>query len=60
MEYSTRAIEVIDYFMNETKSFQRDNKLEIKLLLRRGKSYEMLGEFEKSKDDLDKIVMLEP
>ena len=41
IEYSTRALEILDHFMNETKSFQRDNRLEVKVLLRRGKSYEM-------------------
>lgn len=32
----------------------------MKLLLRRGKSYEIQGEFEKAKSDLDQCVMLEP
>lgn len=39
--------------MNDTKEFSRDNRLEVKLLLRRGKSYEMLGELEQAKNDLD-------
>jgi tetratricopeptide (TPR) repeat protein len=60
IEYSTKALQTIDYFMNDTKSFNRDNRLEVKLLQRRGKSYEMLGEFEKAKADLDHAVMLEP
>jgi len=46
--------------MNETRSFQKDNRLEVKVLLRRGKSYENLGEFEKAKEDLDKAITLEP
>jgi tetratricopeptide (TPR) repeat protein len=46
--------------MNETRSFQKDNLLEVKILLRRGKSYENLGEYEKAKDDLDKALSLEP
>jgi len=60
IEYSSRALEIIDSFQNETKSFQKDNRLEIKLLLRRGKSYEMVGEYEKSKEDMDNIIILEP
>jgi lipoprotein NlpI len=32
----------------------------VKILLRRGKSYDSLGEFEKAKDDLDKAISLEP
>mmetsp|Transcript_2186 Transcript_2186/g.1522 ORF Transcript_2186/g.1522 Transcript_2186/m.1522 type:complete len:118 (-) Transcript_2186:348-701(-) len=46
--------------MNDTNSFSRDNKLEVKLLLRRGKSFEMQGEYEKAKADLDRTLRLEP
>lgn len=60
IEYSTRALDIIDYFMNDTRSFNKDNRLEVKVLLRRGKSYENLGEFEKAKDDLDRAISLEP
>lgn len=60
IEYSTRALEIIDYFMNETRSFNKDNRLEVKVLLRRGKSYENQGDFEKAKEDLDRAIGLEP
>jgi len=60
IEYSTQALQIIEYFMNDTKSFSRDNKLEVKLLLRRGKSYEMKGDYEKAKGDLDRSLSLEP
>ena len=46
--------------MNETKSFNKQNNLEIKLLLRRSNAYNALQEYEKSKADLDKIMILEP
>jgi hypothetical protein len=60
IEYSTRALTLLDEFMNETKSFQTDNRFEVKILMRRGKSYESIGENEKAKADLDKALILEP
>lgn len=53
IEYSTKALELINNFQNDTKAFQYENRLEVKLLLRRGKSYEIKGELEKAKADLD-------
>lgn len=53
IEFSTRALEIIDAFQNDTKSFSRDNRLEVKLLMRRAKSYEMMDDYEKAKADLD-------
>ena len=46
--------------MNDTKSFARENRLEVKILLRRGKSYEATGELEKSKEDLDRALIYDP
>lgn len=46
--------------MPDTKSFQKINTLEVKLLLRRAKSFENMKEYEKAKTDLDKTVLLEP
>jgi len=60
IDFSTRAIEIINNFQNETKLFASQNVLEVKLLLRRAKSHEMRREWEKSKEDLDKILQLEP
>ena len=51
---------IIDAFMDDTKDFNKDNVLEIKLLQRRSKCYEMKNEFEKAKEDLDKAMMLDP
>ncbi len=60
IEYSTRALEILDNFLNETKSFSKENRLEVKILMRRGKSYESLGDNEKAKADLDRALLLEP
>ena len=57
---SNRALDIINGFQNDTKSFSKDNRLEVKLLLRRGKSLQMLGEHEYAKQDLDLCVRLEP
>jgi hypothetical protein len=46
IEYSTQALAIIDSFMNETKTFSTQNTLEVKILLRRSKSYDLLGDFE--------------
>ena len=60
IEYETRAINIIDSFQAETKSFQKQNHLEIKLLMRRSKSYNALQDYEKAKADLDRILIIEP
>jgi hypothetical protein len=54
IEFSTRALELIDNFQSDTKLFSKENRLEIKVLLRRGKSYENINEIEKAKADLDR------
>ena len=60
IEYESRAINIIDSFQSETKSFQKQNQLETKLLLRRSKSYNALQDYEKSKADLDRILIIDP
>ena len=60
IEFSTSALDIINDFQNDTKSFSRDNRLEVKLLLRRGKSFELEGDLERAKADLDSCVSLEP
>lgn len=60
IEYSTKALDIMDEFLAETKSFQKENRVEVKILMRRGKSYEMLGDNEKAQADLDKALMLDP
>jgi tetratricopeptide (TPR) repeat protein len=60
IEYSTEALNILDDFLSDTKTFSKENRLEVKVLMRRGKSYESLGENEKAKADLDKALMMEP
>jgi len=60
IEASNQALAIIDNFQNETKSFQAQNSLEVKILLRRAKCFENTGDMEKAKADLDKILLLEP
>ena len=60
VEYCSRALEIIDQFQNETKSFSKQNTLEIKLLMRRQKGYNSMQDFEKCKADLDRVLLLEP
>jgi tetratricopeptide (TPR) repeat protein len=60
IEFSTKALNILDEFMNETRSFSKENRLEVKILMRRGKSYESIGDNEKAKEDLDKALLLEP
>lgn len=50
----------MDDFLSDTKTFSKENRLEVKILMRRGKSYESLGENEKAKADLDKTLLMEP
>lgn len=60
IKYETLALEKINSFMNETKSFSQQNQLEMKLLLRRAKSHQCMLDYEKSKADLDRLLILEP
>jgi tetratricopeptide (TPR) repeat protein len=60
IDMSTKALTIIENFQSETKSFQTNNALEVKILLRRAKCFESLNEMEKAKFDLDKLLLLEP
>ena len=60
IDMSTKALTIIENFQSETKSFQTNNALEVKILLRRAKCFESLNEMEKAKIDLDKLLLLEP
>jgi tetratricopeptide (TPR) repeat protein len=60
IDYSTQALEILDDFLSDTKTFSKENRLEVKILMRRGKSYESIGENEKAKADLDKALIMEP
>mmetsp|Transcript_36900 Transcript_36900/g.56494 ORF Transcript_36900/g.56494 Transcript_36900/m.56494 type:complete len:394 (+) Transcript_36900:815-1996(+) len=59
LEFSTRALHVIELFQSDTKEFHRENTLEIKLLQRRAKCYEVKGKYELAKEDLDRAFMLD-
>ena len=59
IEFTDIALSQLNNFINETKSFKNDNKFEVKLLLRRGKSYQMIEEYEKAKKDLDECIKLD-
>ena len=60
IDQSTKALHLIENFHNETRAFSKQNFLEVKLLLRRAKSYEMTEQWELAKADLDKTLVLEP
>jgi tetratricopeptide (TPR) repeat protein len=60
IDYSSQALDIIDGFFNDTKSFSNENRLEVKILMRRGKSYESVGDNERAKVDLDKALLMEP
>jgi tetratricopeptide (TPR) repeat protein len=53
-------LSIIEEFQADTKEFQRDNVLEIKLLQRRSKCWEVQEQFEQAKEDLDKAMLLDP
>ena len=59
LEYTERALFIIECFHPDTKEFMKDNRLEIKLLMRRSKCYEEKENFEKAKDDLEKAQFLD-
>ena len=60
IDCATRALKLIDNFQSDTKPFCQQNVLEVKLLLRRAKSLLAEEDYEASKADLDKILILEP
>jgi len=60
VEFTKLALDRVQGFMNDTKMFSKDNRFEVKLLLRRAASLEKIGEIEGAKKDLDRCVQLEP
>jgi len=60
IQNSSDALAQIDNFQDDTASFQNNNILAVKILMRRAKCYEMTNEIEKAKNDIDKTIMLEP
>lgn len=60
LEFTNLSIGILDSFHPDTRDFQKDNTLEVKLLMRRAKCYEVQKDFEKAKDDLDRCMLLDP
>lgn len=59
LEWTNKALLQIEAFHPDTKEFQQDNTLEVKLLQRRAKCYEIKEEYELAKQDLDRAMMLD-
>lgn len=59
LEYTIKALTIIEEFQSDTREFNRDCMLEVKLLQRRAKCYEMSEDWEKAKVDLDRALMLD-
>lgn len=59
LEYTNRSLAVIDVFNSDTRDFNKDNALEVKLLQRRAKCYEVNEQWEQAKADLDKALMMD-
>lgn len=59
LEYTIKALTIIEEFHADTREFNKDSFLEVKLLQRRAKCYEMDKEWEKAKADLDRAHMID-
>jgi dyslexia susceptibility 1 candidate gene 1 protein len=60
IECVENALRIIRNFQADTYRLEPDHRLEVKLLLRRGKSYDALKRYKEAKNDLDFCVMYEP
>ena len=60
LKYTNQSLAIIENFQNDTKDFQKDNVLEVKLLQRRAKCLEIKAEYESAKEDLDRAMFLDP
>ena len=52
-------MKIIEWYHGDVKDFQVDNILEIKLLQRRAKCYEIQNKLEAAKADLDQALILD-
>ena len=59
LEVTQTSLGIIEAFHSDTRAFQQDNMLEVKLLQRRAKCYEVQEEYEKAKSDLDRAMLLD-
>lgn len=60
IEYSTKALDQIESFMNDTKSYQRRNQFEVKIRQRRGTAFQKLENYEMAIKDFDLCQKLDP
>ena len=60
IEHCNKALKIVKGFQKDTYSFEGEHKLEVKLLLRRARSYDALKKYKEAKSDLDFCVMYEP
>jgi len=60
IECCNNALKIIRGFQKDTYSFESEHKLEVKLLLRRARSFDALKKYAEAKNDLDFCVMYEP
>ena len=59
LEFTNASLALIEEFHADTREFQRDNVLEVKLLQRRAKCYEVKDMLQEARDDLDRAMMLD-
>jgi len=59
LTWTNKALQMIEAFQADTREFQQDTVLEVKLLQRRAKCYEVKDLFEQAKVDLDRAMMLD-
>eukprot|EP01022_Parablepharisma_sp_SALTPOND_P000843 TRINITY_DN105134_c2_g1_i1.p2 TRINITY_DN105134_c2_g1~~TRINITY_DN105134_c2_g1_i1.p2 ORF type:complete len:748 (+),score=145.54 TRINITY_DN105134_c2_g1_i1:9608-11851(+) len=60
IECCDKALKFVRTFQKDTYSFESEHRLEVKLLLRRARSYDALKKYAEAKADLDFCVMYEP
>ena len=59
LQFTNASLEIIENFHADTKEFGRDNLMEVKLLQRRAKCYEVQENWELAKADLDRAQLLD-
>lgn len=60
VELCSQALARLESFLPNTRAFATDNRLEVKLRLRRGLCFEKCGDMTRAKADLDRCVAMEP
>lgn len=57
LKYTNTSLQLIEEFHNDTREFNKETNLEVKLLQRRAKCYEQAENWVDAKNDLDKALM---